>query len=58
MPMPSPSMKGMIGWSGTLSEASGLMVILRPVARHHDVLVLHQCSPTVLRTESMIAAVS
>jgi hypothetical protein len=31
-PVPSPSMKGMIGWSGTLSEKSGLTVIFSPPA--------------------------
>src|ERR1700722_70078 len=32
MPMPSPSMKGMIGSSGTVREKSGLMRILPPAA--------------------------
>jgi len=31
-PVPSPSMKGMIGWSGTLSDMSALTVIFWPSA--------------------------
>jgi hypothetical protein len=31
MPMPSPSMKGMIGLSGTFSEKSSLTLIFSPV---------------------------
>src|SRR6187455_1017435 len=52
MPIPSPSMKAMIGLSGTLSDASGLMVMRWPSS---GTLMCSYCIDCALTRRAVLA---